>query len=80
MTLPTVSQRRKQRKENQRFLEIHQRWAVQRGWGIRKAFSPDSVKCSVKLLKGKLQVSLNLKGTVITEPELTAGGCLAEPN
>jgi hypothetical protein len=43
-------------------------------------FSPGSVKFSVKLLKGKTQVPLNLKGTVITEPELAAGGCFVEPN
>lgn len=34
------------------------------------------MKCSVKLLKGKIRVSLNLKDIVITEPELAAGDVL----
>lgn len=41
-------------------------------WGIWRASSPYSGKCSVKSLKGKIPLSLNLKDTVITEPELTA--------
>lgn len=44
--------------------------------GIWRAFSPRGVKCSVKLLRGKIQVSLNLEDIVITEPELTAGDVL----
>lgn len=31
------------------------------------------MKCSVKLLKGKIQVSLNRKNIAIAEPELTEG-------
>ena len=34
------------------------------------------MKCSVKLLKGEIWVPLNLKDTVITEPELSAGDVL----
>ena len=34
------------------------------------------MKCSVKLLKGKIPVSLNLKDIVSTEPELSAGDVL----
>ena len=44
-----------------------------RNW---RAFSPYRVKCSVKLLKGEIPVPLNLKDTVITEPECSAGDVL----
>ena len=44
-----------------------------RNW---RAFSPYRMKCSVKLLKGEIWVPLNLKDTVITEPELSAGDVL----